>query len=89
MGIAALAESGFLIKAIKTHYQDGSNLSGHVSHKNIPVLSYQLVLHGLSVGVDLFFLLNLIKEKQSCGIIKRWRNAMKDLIGSNNVFSTS
>ena len=34
---AALAERGFFsIEELKTHYADGSRLSGHVSHKGIP-----------------------------------------------------
>ena len=34
---AALAETGFFpVKKLETHYQDGSDLSGHVSHKGIP-----------------------------------------------------
>lgn len=34
---AALAEKGFFpIEELKTHYADGSRLSGHVSHKGIP-----------------------------------------------------
>jgi len=34
---AALAETGFFDKKkLMTHYQDGSDLCGHVSHKGIP-----------------------------------------------------
>ncbi len=34
---AALAEKGFFsVSELKTHYADGSRLSGHVSHKGIP-----------------------------------------------------
>ncbi len=34
---AALAENGFFpVSELKTHYADGSRLSGHVSHKGIP-----------------------------------------------------
>ena len=34
---AALAEKGFFsVEELKTHYADGSRLSGHVSHKGIP-----------------------------------------------------
>ena len=53
---ATLAECGFFnIDVLTTHYQDGSNLSGHVSHKNIPgvELSTGSLGHGLSVGVGL------------------------------------
>lgn len=53
---AALAECGFFdISLLATHYQNGSNLSGHVSHKNIPgvELSTGSLGHGLSVGVGM------------------------------------
>lgn len=53
---AALAEVGFFsIEKLKTHYQDGSDLSGHVSHKGIPgvELSTGSLGHGLSVGVGM------------------------------------
>lgn len=50
---AALAERGFFsVKKLLNHYQDGSELSGHVSHKGIPgvELSTGSLGHGLSVG---------------------------------------
>jgi len=53
---AALAETGFFgIEKLKTHYQDGSDLCGHVSHKGIPgvELSTGSLGHGLSVGVGM------------------------------------
>jgi transketolase len=53
---AALAESGFFsIKKLATHYKNGSNLSGHVSHKGIPgvELSTGSLGHGLNVGVGM------------------------------------
>ena len=53
---AALAECGFFnIELLKTHYQNGSNLSGHVSHKNIPGVEFSTgsLGHGLSVGVGM------------------------------------
>ncbi len=53
---ATLAECGFFnVEVLASHYQDGSNLSGHVSHKNIPgvELSTGSLGHGLSVGVGL------------------------------------
>lgn len=53
---AALAECGFFdLKILETHYQDGSNLSGHVSHKNIPGVEFSTgsLGHGLPVGVGL------------------------------------
>ncbi len=53
---AALAETGFFpVEKLKTHYQDGSNLSGHVSHKGIPgvELSTGSLGHGLPVGTGM------------------------------------
>jgi transketolase len=53
---ATLAEVGFFpIKKLETHYQDGSDLSGHVSHKGVPgvELSTGSLGHGLSVGVGM------------------------------------
>ena len=53
---AVLAECGFFsVEVLKTHYQDGSSLSGHVSHKNIPGVEFSTgsLGHGLSVGVGL------------------------------------
>ncbi len=50
---AALAERGFFpVEKLQTHYQDGSDLSGHVSHKGIPgvELSTGSLGHGLSVA---------------------------------------
>lgn len=50
---AALAEKGFFDTSIlKTHYQNGSNLSGHVSHKGVPgvEISTGSLGHGLSIG---------------------------------------
>lgn len=53
---AALAESGFFpVEKLKTHYQDGSDLSGHVSHKGVPgvELSTGSLGHGLSVAAGM------------------------------------
>jgi transketolase len=53
---AALAESGFMpVEKLMTHYQDGSDLSGHVSHKGIPgvELSTGSLGHGLSVATGM------------------------------------
>jgi len=50
---AALAETGFMpVSQLQTHYQDGSLLSGHVSHKGIPgvELSTGSLGHGLPVA---------------------------------------
>ena len=50
---AALAERGFFdVELLKTHYQNGSLLSGHVSHKGIPGVEFSTgsLGHGLPVG---------------------------------------
>ncbi|WP_047150834.1 transketolase [Aneurinibacillus tyrosinisolvens] len=53
---AALAEKGFFdVEELKTHYADGSRLSGHVSHKGVPGVEFSTgsLGHGLSVGVGM------------------------------------
>ncbi|MFI3165951.1 MAG: transketolase [Bacillota bacterium] len=53
---AALAEKGFFpIKQLKTHYADGSILSGHVSHKGIPgvEVSTGALGHGVSIAAGM------------------------------------
>ncbi|HLA71093.1 MAG TPA: transketolase [Steroidobacteraceae bacterium] len=55
---AALAERGFFpLAQLSTHYQDGSLLSGHVSHKGIPgvELSTGSLGHGLPVGAGMAY----------------------------------
>jgi transketolase len=55
---AALAERGFFsTDLLKTHYQDGSKLSGHVSHKGIPgvELSTGSLGHGLPVATGMAY----------------------------------
>lgn len=53
---ATLAEIGFFdIDTLKTHYQDGSILSGHVSHKGVPGVEFSTgsLGHGLSVATGI------------------------------------
>ena len=55
---ATLAERGFFSRDwLKTHAQDGSILSGHVSHKGVPgvELSTGSLGHGLSVGTGMAY----------------------------------
>lgn len=55
---AALAERGFFpLEQLRTHCQDGSDLSGHVSHKGLPgvELSTGSLGHGLPVGVGMAY----------------------------------
>ena len=53
---AALAETGFFpVEQLKTHYANGSFLSGHVSHKGVPgvEVSTGALGHGLGIGVGM------------------------------------
>ena len=53
---AILAEVGFFpLNILDTHYKNGSKLSGHISHKEVPgvELSTGSLGHGLSVGVGM------------------------------------
>lgn len=53
---AALAEVGYFeTENLKTHYHDGSFLSGHVSHKGIPGVEFSTgsLGHGLPVAVGM------------------------------------
>jgi transketolase len=55
---AALAELNFFpIERLWSHYQNGSDLSGHVSHKGVPgvELSTGSLGHGLSVGAGIAY----------------------------------
>lgn len=55
---AVLAECGFLpVEKLLTHYQDGADLCGHVSHKGVPgiELSTGSLGHGLPVGVGMAY----------------------------------
>jgi transketolase len=55
---AVLAERGFFpIEKLASHYRDGSDLSGHVSHKGVPgvELSTGSLGHGLPVGAGMAY----------------------------------
>jgi len=55
---AALAERGFFpVEKLLTYYQDGSDLSGHVSHKGIPGVEVSMgsLGHGLSIGAGMAY----------------------------------
>lgn len=55
---SVLARSGFFpVSTLEGHYQDGSLLSGHVSHKGVPgvELSTGSLGHGLGVGAGMAF----------------------------------
>jgi len=69
---ATLAECGFMsVEKLKSHYQDGSDLSGHVSHKGIPgvELSTGSLGHGLSVACGMAFKLKQDKEKSRVVVV--------------------
>lgn len=59
---ATLAEMGYMDKSIlETHYMNGSNLSGHVSHHNVNGVEFSTgsLGHGLGVAVGRAYSLNL------------------------------
>ena len=63
---AVLAESGFIpLDKLKTHYQDGSDLSGHVSHKGIPGVEFSTgsLGHGLPVASGIALAAKINKKK--------------------------
>ena len=63
---AVLAEKKFFSKLkLKKHYSNGSNLSGHVSHKNIPGVEFSTgsLGHGLPVAAGIAFAGKIDKKK--------------------------
>lgn len=53
---AALAERGFFpVEDLDRHYRNGSNLSGHVSHKGVPGVEFSTgsLGHGLGIGAGM------------------------------------
>lgn len=55
---AVLAETGYFpVKELEKHCRNGSNLSGHVSHKGVPgvELSTGSLGHGLSIGAGMAY----------------------------------
>jgi transketolase len=50
---------------LKTHYQDGSDLSGHVSHKGIPGVEFSTgsLGHGLPVASGMALAAKINKKK--------------------------
>tara|TARA_B100000900_G_scaffold415875_1_gene447646 strand:- start:4497 stop:5324 length:828 start_codon:yes stop_codon:yes gene_type:complete len=56
---AALAKVGFFEKKLlQTYYQNGSNLSGHVSHKNVPGVDFSTGSLGQGLGIATGFALS-------------------------------
>src|SRR6056300_174994 len=63
---AALAESGFIpLEKLKTHYQDGSDLSGHVSHKGVSGVEFSTgsLGHGLPVACGMALAAKVNRKK--------------------------
>ncbi len=69
---AVLAEKGFFpVDWLKTHYQNGSYLSGHVSHKGIPgvEVSTGSLGHGLSIGAGIAYSTKLKQKNYSTYVV--------------------
>lgn len=69
---AALAESGFFDpEELKTHYQNGSKLSGHVSHKGVPGVEFSTgsLGHGLPVAAGMAHAAKLDDKKHSVFVV--------------------
>ena len=68
---AALAESGFFpVEELKTHYQNGSRLSGHVSH-HVPGVEFSTgsLGHGLSAGAGMAYALKKDGKAQKVYVV--------------------
>jgi transketolase len=69
---AALAECGFFeTSKLDDHYRNGSHLSGHVSHRNVPgvELSTGSLGHGLGVGAGMAFNLRRLGGDQRVFVV--------------------
>ncbi len=69
---SVLAEKGFFKKDIlKSHYQNGSKLSGHISHKSIPGVEFSTgsLGHGLPVGAGLALAAKMDKRKNKVVVL--------------------
>ena len=93
---ATIAEMGFIdLEILKTHYMNGSNLSGHVSHYNIPGVEFSTgsLGHGLSVATGIAYSLKLdkIKARSYCllsdGELDEGSNWKAMLFASHNKLS--
>lgn len=69
---AALAERGFFdVSTLDAHYRNGSNLSGHVSHKGVPgvEVSTGSLGHGLGIGAGMAFNLKRMGGNQRVFVV--------------------
>ena len=70
---AALAENGFFpVEELKTHYQNGSRLSGHVSH-HLPGVDFSTgsLGHGLSAAAGMAYAAKKDRKKRRADKEKR------------------
>ncbi len=68
---AALAENGFFpVEELKTHYQNGSRLSGHVSH-HLPGVDFSTgsLGHGLSAAAGMAYALKKDRRKERVFVV--------------------
>lgn len=68
---AALAEEGFFdVEELKTHYQNGSRLSGHVSH-HLPGVDFSTgsLGHGLSAAVGMAYTLKKDRKEERVFVV--------------------
>lgn len=68
---AALAENGFFpVEELKSHYQNGSRLSGHVSH-HLPGVDFSTgsLGHGLPAGVGMAYALKKDRKSQKVYVV--------------------
>lgn len=68
---AALAEKGFFdVEELKTHYQNGSRLSGHVSH-HVPGVDFSTgsLGHGLSAAAGMAYALKKDGKNNKCYVV--------------------
>ena len=69
---ATLANLGFFDREVlKTHYQNDSNLSGHVSHKNVPGVEFSTgsLGHGLSVGTGIALAMKIKESDRRVAVL--------------------
>lgn len=69
---AVLAELGFFsVEKLKSHYQNGSNLSGHVSHKGVSGVEFSTgsLGHGLGVACGIAYANKLDSKKNKTYVL--------------------
>jgi len=69
---AVLAETGFInLDKLNTYYQDGSDLSGHVSHKGIPGVEFSTgsLGHGLPIAAGMALAAKINKQQHNIYVL--------------------